>query len=210
MKCLKMPGLAAVAAMALVAFIGASSASATVLCKEAGTTTNCSANGKDYPAGSVIQTSLDSGTDTTFTTTGGSVENTCTGSTIEAVTGNTGGATETVRSAVALNKLIFSNCTNTTDVLEGGELEFHWISGTDNGTLTAKEFAITMLLGGLSCTYTAGTGTDLGTVTGGNPATIDISAVLNKKSGPIPCPSTIIWGAKYTVTSPTPLYVSER
>jgi hypothetical protein len=209
MKYVKMLGLAAVAAMALMAFIGASSASATVLCKEANTT-GCSAAGKDYAAGTVISASLDTGNSAVLKTTGGFIENTCTTSTVEGPTVNTGGATETVSGTVEAAKLTFSNCSNTTDVTAGGELEIHWISGTDNGTLTAKNFQVTQILAGITCTYGAGTSTDLGTVTGGSPATLDVNAVVNKTAGGFACPSTAIWEAKYTVTSPTPLYVSEK
>ena len=210
MKYVKMLGLAAVAAMALMAFIGASSASATVLCSESGKTTNCASSGKDYAAATTISASLDSGTSAVLKTTGGLIENTCTTSTVEGPTANTGGATETVRGTVEAAKLTFSNCSNTTDVTEGGELEIHWISGTDNGTLTAKNFAVTQILAGITCTYTAGTGTDLGTVTGGSPATLDVNAVVNKSAGGFACPSTAVWVANYTVTSPSPLYVSEK
>ena len=217
MKYVKMLSLAAVAAMALMAFLGASSASATVLCSEAGRTTNCSEENKekgivskDYAASTTISASLDSGTSAILKTTGGLVENTCTTSTVEGPTANTGGATATVTGTVAQNKLTFSNCSNTTDVTAGGELEIHWISGTDNGTLTAKNFEVTQVLSGITCTYGAGTGTDLGTVTGGNPATLDVNAVVNKTAGSFACPSTAVWVANYTVTGPTPLYVSEK
>ena len=207
MKCLKTLGLAAVTAMAVMAFIGASSASATIFCKTP-ETTGCTA-GWIYLAGTAISASLDSGTSAILKTTGGLIENTCTTSTMEGSMANAGGATETVRINIEASRLTFSNCSNTTDVLEGGELEVHWISGTDNGTVTAKHFKVTMLLAGITCTYTAGTETDIGTLTTGRPATIDINAVVTRSAGGFACPSTTIWEAKYTVTSPTPLYISE-
>ena len=59
MKYVKMLGLAAVAAMALMAFLGASSASATVLCKTH-ITSGCAAAGWDYAG--PLEASLKPGT----------------------------------------------------------------------------------------------------------------------------------------------------
>jgi hypothetical protein len=205
MKHVKILGLAAAAAIAVMAFLGVGSASATVLCKT--NSTPCPVEWH-YNTGTTISASLESGTITTFTTTGGIHEDECTGSTVEGPTANTGGGSETVKASVAANKLTFSNCTVKTEVMEGGELEIHHITGSMNGTLTAAEFEITINLG-VSCVYTAGTSTDLGTVTGGSMATIDISTILSKKTGSFICPSTIIWAAAYTVTSPEPLYIAE-
>jgi hypothetical protein len=208
MKCLKTVGLAAVAAMALVAFIGASSASATVLCKEAGTTTNCSANGKDYPAGTEFHLSQESGTSLILRTTGGFTEKTCIDSTTKGSTQNTGSSTNTVQITVTVSA--FGGCSNTVDTLELGELEVHHIAGTDNGTVTARGFKWTTTLAGISCVYGYGEGGDFGTLTGGNPATIDYNAVVPKREGGFACPSTTILEGRYIVTSPVPLYVSER
>jgi hypothetical protein len=206
MKHVKMLGLAAGAAMVLMAFLGASSASATVLCKT--NNTPC-LSGWDYPQGTAIEASLDPQTSAILKTTGGSIENTCNTAALVAATSNTGSASETVKGSVALENLFFGGCINTTDVLEGGFLEIHHIAGTMNGTLTAKQFRITMNLGGVSCVYGATTGVDLGTVTGGAMATMDINGALPKVEGPILCPSTTVWEAKYTVTEPEPLYVAE-
>jgi hypothetical protein len=206
MKYVKMLGLAAVAAMALMAFLGASSASATVLCKTA-ETSGCAASGWDYSAGTLIKTSLEAETTATLKTTGGAIEDTCTGSTVEGNSANTGGANETVHGEVETAKLTFTGCSQTTTVLEGGELEIHHIANTDNGTLTAKRFRVRINLG-VNCTYGAGNGTDLGTLTGGSMATMDINAVVNLQEGGFLCPSTALWQASYTVTSPEPLYIS--
>jgi hypothetical protein len=206
MKHVKMLGLAAIAAMALVAFVGASSASATALCKT--NNTPCPVEWH-YPIGTEFHASLDPETTAILKTTGGAIENTCNTSTVKGTTETTGGSTETVGISVPLNGLVFGGCTNTTDVLEGGTLEIHHIAGTMNGTLTAKNFRVTILLGGVTCVYGAGTATDLGTVTGGTMATVDVNGVVNKVEGSFLCPPTAIWEAKYTVTSPEPLYVSE-
>jgi hypothetical protein len=210
MKYLKMLGLAAVAAMALTAFLGASSASATVLCKTS-LTTGCHAAGWAYPSGTTIDASVESGTKATLETLGGLIRDECSESTVKGSTTTTGSSSETIKGTVETANLSFGGCTATTDVLEGGELEVHWIAGTDNGTLTAKKFQVTVVIGGESCIYGTGTtGTDLGTVTGGSMATIDVSATVTKQAGSgANCTSTSNWTAKYTVTSPEPLTISE-
>jgi hypothetical protein len=215
MKYLKMLGLAAVAAMALMAFAGAGTASATVLCKKnptavppAVTGTECP-KGEDYPSGTVID-----GSQTTATaileTTGGSTLDTCTGSTVKGKTSTTGGATATVTGPI--EELTWTGCTFPTSTVTKGSLEIHWIPGTHNGTLTAKGTEVTINTGFFgACTYGASaTGTDLGTITGGNPATMTINALvplIKNESGL--CPSEARWTSHYTVTSPTPLYASE-
>jgi hypothetical protein len=208
MKYVKMLGVAAVAAMAFMAFLGASSASATVLC--ATTTTPC---GSVYGVNTEIDASLASGTSAVLRNTSGSIEDTCTTSTTKGVTESSGSSTTTVKGKVKVEgetkDLTFGGCEQTTDVLAGGELEIHWISGTHNGTLTAKEFQVTMTLVGVTCTFSAGTGTDLGTVTGGSMATMDVNAVVNKSAGSFLCPSTAVWEAAYTVTNPEPLWISQ-
>lgn len=205
MKYVKVFGLAAVMAMAMMAFLGAGTASATVLCKTS-LTEGCGASGWDYPAGTQIHATLEAGSSATLRNTESSIVNTCTESTVLGKTTNTGSSNETVVGHI--EALSFGHCTNTTDVVSLGELEVHWDVGTDNGTLTARTAAVTMNLFGASCTYGAGGGTDLGTVTGGSMATMDVNAVVNKTAGGFLCPGTAVWEAKYTVTSPEPLYIS--
>lgn len=141
-------------------------------------------------------------------TTGGLIENTCTSLSMKGTTSNIGGSSETVKATVPTEGMTFGGCANTTDVLEGGELEVHRIEGTSNGTVTARGVQVTTTLAGISCTYGFGSGTDLGRLTGGTTATLDFQAVVNKVSGSFLCPSTAIWEIRYTVTSPEPLYVS--
>jgi len=204
MKYLKILGLAAVAAMALMAFAG--SASATVLRSTSGI----------LPAGTEIDASLKAGTSASLTDTAGHTLVTCTASTVKGKTANAGSATETVKGTVEKANLTFgtetTKCTVTVTTTEGGELEIHWISGTTNGTLTAKGFKIdinTVLFG--VCTYIAGEGIDLGTLTGSTTgeATMDINAVVKLVSGGGICEPTAKWVGTYTVTTPKPLWVEE-
>jgi hypothetical protein len=208
MKYLKTFGLALVAALALMAFVGAGSASATVICKT--NTTPCS---EKYPAGTEYKASLAVGTSMKLTTTEGTTLNTCAAATLTGKTENLGSATETVRGPVAATGLTFSNCSaGTVTTTEGGVTETHSITGTANGTYTAKGFKITVNTPFGPCTYTGGSATHIGTVTGGAPATVDVNAVVTRLS-PDPdagiCPASARWQATYTVTSPNPLYVKE-
>jgi hypothetical protein len=200
MKYVKMLGLAAVAAMALMAFIGASSASATVLCKT-NLSSGCAAAGWDYSG--PLESSLAPGTSAFLENTSGTIEDTCTGSTVKGEANTPAGATGTVTGAVTTANLGWSGCSQTTATVHGGTLEVHNIAGTSNGTLTAKEFEVTIVLFGVTCTYGAGAGIDLGTVTEGNPATIDINTVVNKTAGNFLCPSTSTWKGTYQITAPT-------
>jgi hypothetical protein len=213
MRHLKMLGLAVVAAAAFMAFIGASSASATVLCTE--TTTPCPAGKKIGPTGDSTDNWIHATLEPTtsaylLATTGQGSETkeplvTCNESTVTAESLNTGSATETARGEVTA--LSFGGCTHRVVVVKRGELEVHWIEGTHHGTVTSKGAEVTVEIIGVTCTYGSGAGTDIGILTGGSMATMDIHAVVNKVGGSLLCPSTAIWEANYTVTEPEPLYV---
>lgn len=198
-KHLRSLGLVAAAAMALMALIGAGSASATVLCSAA-TTSECATYG-----GPVIDASL---TETSkLSTTGGTVLDECASGTIEGAPSNIGSSSETV--SVPIGELTWASCSKTTDTVSKGELEIHWISGTDNGTVTGKNVSFTANTIFGSCTYGTGTALDLGTLEGGKPATLKVSAVLVKIAGGFGCPAEAKWLASYSVTSPQPLYIGE-
>ena len=206
MRYLKMFGLAVMAAMALMAFLGASTASATKLCKTTDTP-HCSA-GWHYPVGTVIKASLKGGTKAVFTDTPGTIKGECAESTLEGGMLNTGSETETVRVEVGAPKLTWGSCTaEKTVTISGGLLEIHWISGSHNGTVTAVEFEVTVKSFGISCIYKAGAGIHLGALTSGTQPTLDINTVMQVVGGFL-CPSTGILKATYVITSPTPLYVT--
>jgi hypothetical protein len=206
MKCLKILGLAAVAITAMSAFVGVGSASATVLCKTA-LTSGCAGSSWDYAAGTTFHLSQEAGTSLLLSSTSGFLEKTCIDSTTKGSTLNTGSSSETVK--INVNVYAISGCTNTMETLELGELEIHWISGTDNGTVTARGFKWTTRVNGIGCVYGYGEGVDFGILTGGSMATIDYHAVVPKREGSFLCASDVVLDGKYTVTSPEPLYVSE-
>jgi len=202
MKYAKMLCLA-VAAAALVAFVGASSASATVLCSTTPNAEGVCPSGWTYPAGTSIH-AVNTTTvrlDTTFKT----VE--CTGSTITGETSNKGSASETITGPEGT--LTFSGCNCTVNVLKAGTLEIHWISSTHNGTVTSNGSEVTVtcstIFGNVHCIYVT-ENDSIGDLTGGNPAIFHSTAVIKRKATNGLCSEESTWTATYEVTSPKPLY----
>jgi hypothetical protein len=212
MKYLKILGLAAVAAAALMAFVGASSASATVLCTVAGTG---SPTGTTCPAGQADKEltihAVNEG-NVVLTTTFKNI--TCEESTVSGVTEGEGSATETVKGPIEV--LTFTKCNCEVKVLNKGRLEIHWIEGTHNGTLTSNEAEVTAecstIFGNVHCIYKT-TNTDLGKLTGS--ATTGATPTMDIEEANIPrlvtsglCAETAKWDAKYIVTTPDTLNVA--
>jgi hypothetical protein len=198
MKYLKMLGLAAVAAGALMAFVGAGTASADFLCTA--NETPCSA----AHTITKIESSLVGGT-AKLETTEGTVLDTCTGGT---VVGNIeeSGAGKTVSGKIT--SLTWSGCTNTTTTIKTGKLDVDNIAGGTNGTVTGTESEVTVNgIFGVSCVYGVGAGTDLGTLQSGANASLTISAIVNKTSGGFACPSDTRWTAEYRITNHSSVFV---
>ncbi len=200
MKYIKMLGLAAVAAMALMAF-GAGTASATELYQ-----LKTGANAVTLGKGTTIDASL---TGSAKLEAGGEVLDTCTGGTVDGVVDNPGSSTTTVSGPI--NELTWTGCTKPTTTVKTGALEIHYSSNT-NGTVTGSGSEVTINgIFGTSCVYGTGAGTDLGTLVGATGphahATLAINTSVPRVSGGFLCPSTAVWNANYTVTSPTGLVV---
>ncbi len=211
MRYVKMLALAAVAAGALMAFIGAGTASATVLCS---TTADPCPAGQSWPANTAIDFSIPSGASANLVDTTGEPLDTCTTSTVKGKITNAGSSSATTTGAV--EELTWGSCTFPTKTLTLGNLEIHKVAGTSNGTLTADgtfEVTINTIFFG-SCIYGVTSGVDLGeltegiyTKTTGKPtdetAVFHANAVAEKFSGSnLACPSTSRWTATYTLTSP--------
>jgi hypothetical protein len=191
MKYLRMLGLAAVAAMTLMAFLGAGSASAATAC-----TTNTS------PCTAPITTlgaSLEAGSSTVLTSTSSETLNICTSS---AVHGNVTNAKKGSSATGPITTLSFTNCTKTTHVLKSGELSFN-----DSGVLVSKGWEFTITLFGVSCSFGSGMGITIGTVTGGTPGKWSIRAIFRKTFGGFLCPEEAQLTANYVVTNHTSAYV---
>ncbi len=201
MKHLKMLSLAAVAAMALMAF-GAGTASATELYQ-----LKTSAAPATLAKGTVIDASL---TGSAKLESGGEVLDTCTGGTVKGKTTTAGSSTSTVSGNI--EELTWTNCTKPTTTVKNGSLEIHHISGGTSGTVTGSGSEVTINgIFGTSCVYGTGAGTDLGTLVGAtgphSHATLAINTSVPRISGGFLCPSTAVWNANYTVTSPVGLVV---
>ncbi|HET8955698.1 MAG TPA: hypothetical protein VFN18_08585 [Solirubrobacterales bacterium] len=205
MKFLKMVGLAALVATALMAVAGVGSASASVLCK---TKTNpCTSK---WTKGTALEFALKAGTSALWREKSGTTLKTCTNATIKGSISVEGNASEAVKLSVPGSGFVWSSCTTSTETLKGGEIEIKNITGTENGTVILKgfEFATKFILG--SCSYGMGvSGTDLGTLTASatGDAVIDGNALLFNANG-ICCPE-VVWIEEFTLISPkeTPLYV---
>ncbi|MGN6254286.1 MAG: hypothetical protein ACTHO8_04810 [Solirubrobacterales bacterium] len=204
MKQLKMLGFAAIAAGALMAFVGVGSASATTLTCPSGTA---------CPAGTTIK-SVSEGKavlDAPF----GNVE--CE-STVEGHTTTTKEQEEhkeTPRAGVndgPITSLKWSNCGgDTVTTLATGSLTIE-SAGSNNGTLKSTGSSVTVIHLGVHCIYET-SGTTLGTVTGssttGGNATLDIKATIPRTggNGGAFCGTSAPWTGSYKVTSPTSLDV---
>ena len=196
MKYLKMLGLAAIAAMALLAFVGAGTASATTL----------EVKGVKQTGSVAIKASLKAGTSAILKDKNGTTNDTCTGSTVE------GSTTVTTGTAVSgpINKggLTFTGCSHTTHVLKEkeGTLKVEWTSGTNGKVISSgAEVTVVSTVFGASAVCKTGAGTEVGTLTGvaAGQATMHINATT------LDCGilGTSSWTGTYVVTSPEGLGV---
>jgi hypothetical protein len=205
MKFLKIIGLAGMVAAAAMA-VGAATSSATVFCKNNTNTTTC---GEPYKIGTVGVASLQSGTSFVLESAGGTIYNTCTSVKVEKKQTEEGSSSTTVIGTVAPSDISLGGCSSTVDVLEGGEGEVHWISGTDNGTGTANGGAVTTLISGVSCTYgLGGEMKDWGVLTGGKPASMSVNNFAIKVAGGFLCPSEARAKGSLVLTSPEAGYIT--
>jgi hypothetical protein len=213
MKYLKMPGLAGLMAAAMMAFVGAGTASASggVLCSTA--TNPCTSR---WAVGSVLDFTLKSGTgssivkETAPPNGEGNTLDSCTGSTIKnKITSNPGGA---ANGATGENQEItWTGCSQTTKTTRLGKLRVT-SDGDGNGWLIADEQIkwTTLVFGFIDCEYGVESGTTIGTIDEGNPGTFTVNAVVVLLNNCFGGPTTALWTATYTQTAPsgTTLYVS--
>lgn len=215
MKLVKMPGLAAVATAALMAFAGAGTASATVLCTTAPISGVC-------PAGFAYTGEIHAVSEEKpkLTTSFKNIE--CEESTVRERSEAEGDATHTVGGLVEV--LTFTGkCNCTVAVLQQGVWELHAIAGNTNGTLTSSGVEMTTqcstIFGTMHCIYYT-EHDDLGTLTSsgatGGTATIDTTVETRRlfteeeenEINTALCEEEAIWHVKYKVTTPDTLYVA--
>jgi hypothetical protein len=191
MKHIKMLGLAVVAAAALMALVGASTASAAALYSGA----------TKQGVGTKIES-----TGTNAVLKAGFATITCGHSEVDGKVENAGGVGVPVSGAI--NRLTFTECNATVNVLKRGELIVHHIAGSDDGTVTSKGAEVTVSTAGTSCTYGTPNATHIGVLTGGSPATLHASASLTRIAGGFLCANPATWTATYTVSTPNPAHIT--
>jgi hypothetical protein len=109
-----------------------------------------------------------------------------------------------------LSALSFTACTNSwhVTVVSAGELAIGWSGGYD-GKVFSTGATVETTRFGINCRYKT-FNTELGTLTGGSPATLHINAAIPFHSGSGLCGSgTTTWTGSYKVKSPEALYVDE-
>jgi hypothetical protein len=178
MKYLKMLGLFAVTAVAMMGFAGSASATFT------------------SPTGTEYTGEFDMSLESSLLTKAG-LEVTCTESTLKGtITSNT-----TNHWSGPITSLSFGGCNGTVDTLNVGSLT---ISGDElfmiGSNWTTERFGIT-------CTYGGGAGTKLGTLTnttlsGKDAVTLDVNANLPKQAGGAFCANVGVWSGSYIFTTP--------
>jgi hypothetical protein len=179
-----------------------------VLCKE--NIVPCT-EAKVYPAKTNVTATVEPKTSMVFKDTGGTTLNTCLGSRMEGETENVGSKEKAV--IIPLAQLSFFECTFATFVRELGKLEIDYTGPETRGTFTLKKTKVTINTGIFgSCVYGVGEpAIDIGTAKGTTekPATLTVSTVVSKLEGAL-CPVTVVLGASYEFTEPTPLYFKEK
>ena len=202
MKYLKLLVTAAVAAAALLVVAGAGTAAAeTILCTEAALPCPIA---KNDGAGTEVKASLVSGTKSKITAGFTTIE--CGKSSLTAKVTSTG---KTVGASV--ETLTFEECNCEVKVLGKGTLELEYIAGSTNATATSTGIEITAQcnsspFGKVHCIYKTNA-TDLGTLEGGSPAKVKVSAGLPRLETSGLCEEKTPWEAEYEVSSPKPLFV---
>lgn len=214
MKYLKMLGLAAIAAAALTAIMGAGTASAYTLCT----------NGVNASGQCVTGTTTHYANGTTFIATAKEAVLTVTGSgrafakldchSEVDIDQTSTGSDDDVAVTGTITWLKFSNCTSTEPdigtctVSEGKNYTGNMVgTSAGNGTLTVTSTTSTSVVcaGFFECTYTTAKNGVTLAFTGGKPATWVASEVpLTLAAGGFGCGTGAKWDATYTQTTPSP------
>ena len=217
MRHFKLLSLAAMAVLALVAFAGAGSASATVLCG-----TSASPCASPLPNDTTLRMDIKTSTNMLMTTSGGFVNPTftCTSSALDLTTTSAGGAAVT-NLAGDLRGMTLSGCSSANPAgcssawtVTGLPTAWSvmWTTG-NNGTLSLATPVMTVscVLSGIpvNCSFGNG-GSVTGSVTGGTPAEVRfINQTLAITAG-FGCPTAAQVNATYSVTTPSPLFLTNN
>jgi|SRR6478752_517522 len=189
-------------AVVLTALAGASTASATVLCKNNKSTASCS---ERYPVGTEFKTTLV-----------GTAKLSTSFKTIECNKASGEGKLESAGSSSTTpwgkGTGTYSECNCEVKVLLTGTIEVHYVSGTDNGTVTFSGTEVTALctsvFGNVHCIF-ATNATDLGTLESGSPAKANFKeASIPRLNTDSLCSEKALLTALFEITAPNPLYVA--
>jgi hypothetical protein len=202
MKYVKMLGLVTVAMVAVFAFVGAGSASATVLCEA-----NEDPCAVPLPSGTVLKGE----TEEAGTYEGGELKGKCNSSFVAKTTSN-GGKEKTVTAEIT--SLTFSSCTGSCATVKAANLPYAAsmeATGEGNGKMTVEkgsgggEPAVDLTCGGESpCRY--GAPTETWKLEGGHPAHLRREVRRKKIFGPASCAIELIEVYRYRLTFPTWLW----
>lgn len=191
MKFLKMPGLFALAALSLMAFTPG-----------AGATTFTSPAGTAY-TGEIIFVS-----EGHITIHNPIVKIECESVAVQKKVETHGSG---VTGQSSLTSLAFAPCTNNWHVTQvsPGALEVHHLVGTNNGTVTSSGMTLEATRFGVICRFITNN-TDIGTLTGGNPATMHLEGALalHTNSSPLCGPGPFKLTGAYKVNTPASLFIS--
>ncbi|HEU4463113.1 MAG TPA: hypothetical protein VFR75_11030 [Solirubrobacterales bacterium] len=182
--------LVAVATVALLGALAlAAPASATVLCQEA--KDPCPAS---YPVGTEIAGKLRSGEKTLFT----GFEDACTESSFTAEVTKAGRSSSTV--TIAFTSLSWGGCLRAKQLVKAGTMEIHHLNKSfeGRGTWTGLVYKDSF------CTYTVGATGINAAIVGGSP---HAELLVETTATAFGCPNQT-WEAIFTVTAPSPLYVT--
>jgi len=192
MKYVKILGLLAVAAAALMAFAGAASATSVT-----------------SPTGTVLSSTkaIHAVNEGGHVKLANPIANIECSSTVEGKISTQGAG---VTAEGGISTLDFTGCTNSWVVttVSPGTLIAHWTGGY-NGILTSTGAKVRAVRIGITCVYETNA-TEIGVITGGNPATLAISAriPINEKESSTLCGTgTFAWSGSYVTTEA--LYIDQ-
>ena len=209
-KVAKMLGVVAVAALALMAFVGTTGASAKV-CSTSGVGAACaSGHGNEYTTQSVKGST---GTSGIWTWTSGFARVECSSSLVAELTHGGSGAITALAIPPESCKSTLGSCTlYRATGLPWGNMT--WVTTTaPNGTVEVNStVGLEYTCGGVNCKYSAqgaGTRGEI-TVTGSEPAKVTATKVpMSKLAGSNAlCSATADWDSAYTVEEPASLYLT--
>jgi hypothetical protein len=190
MKYVKMLGLLAVAAAALMAFVG--TASADTLTSAAGTTPTLKATSANATLHNAVGT-IECESEVEGPVTGHGAKAPVSG-TIEKLT-------------FGANKACVGGSVHN-NTITGGTLSLE-VTGTNTGILFSSGATVMVTMAGIACGYRT-EATPIGTVTGGEHAVLHISATIKRTEGSFFCGDTGTWTGGYKVNSPTNIHLDNN